>query len=393
MTTVMELLGHPVFANFRLITDHSGLYNKVKNSGIFDWEQGDELKNRFNKGDFIITALSHYDKKEEQAEFFIRRLIDRSPAAIAIKDIYFSTLSNSTIEYADEKHVPIFFFSDTYFDDIVFTIKNSLTPGEINFSAVQKMRKILYENISSFEKELITKEINQYFYDNVACMIFLPRNQEESSNVLTKYEKLYNSLSIKPEDFSSSFFSLIRFPRGVCLIFSASNNNHKLIEGAISLSKQLKLSPDDFSIGVSTIITRLSHIDLAFKEALYASIDSLIEEQSIRHFDEIGLMQIICPLRKDYWFHRYFQERLEKIQSYDIKKSAEIMNTVTTFVRCRCNFAETSKILFSHINTIRYRINKAYEILGIENSMDANAQLSVLVRLQEVNRILSGLRL
>ncbi len=58
MVTVMELLSHPQFANFNLITDSSGLSNPVTKNRDFRWESIEDIRATFNAGEFVLTTLS-----------------------------------------------------------------------------------------------------------------------------------------------------------------------------------------------------------------------------------------------------------------------------------------------------------------------------------------------
>ena len=47
MLTVMEMLSHPAFSDFRLITNKTGLTNRIRNAAILEWESGEDLDEGF----------------------------------------------------------------------------------------------------------------------------------------------------------------------------------------------------------------------------------------------------------------------------------------------------------------------------------------------------------
>ena len=68
MLTVMEMLAHPTFKNFRLISDRSGLNNPIRNAAILDWETGKAVDDSFFPGDFVVTSLAAFKDDPELAK-------------------------------------------------------------------------------------------------------------------------------------------------------------------------------------------------------------------------------------------------------------------------------------------------------------------------------------
>ncbi|MEG0291590.1 MAG: PucR family transcriptional regulator ligand-binding domain-containing protein [Anaerovoracaceae bacterium] len=393
MLTVMELLSHPQFSDFRLITDKSGLQNKVLNSGIFEWEQGKQIQENFQKGDFIMTTLSPYNNNRAQAEFFVKRLIDRRPCAIAIKEIYFSAFSKDVVDYANNKNVPIFFFTDTFFDDIVFAIKSTLTPKEINIASMQTLRKILYEDHTPFRIEILAKEINQFFQNQLICAFALPRDTESEETVLNYFEDSYNKSIRMFKAPNKAAYSVIKFPKGICIIYTNSDALANLPKETNLLIDNLPIDKSLFSIGFSQIYDSLTEIGIAFRESVYSAVDAKIDNIQNKKFEDIGFSQFLCPLRNTPWVKNYFDSKVNLLLNYDQMHNAHIFETAVSFIKNNCNYNATGESLFQHSNTVRYRINKALQILGIKNSLDAYGQLSLIVRQSEINKILHGLKI
>jgi len=126
MITVMELVAHPVFKEFKLLAGESVLYNPVLGTAIFEWESADDVERTFSEGEFVVTTLSQAKNDVSLAEKCIKLLIKKGVCAIGIKTVYFKEISEDLKLYSDEHKVPIFFFLDTFFDDIIFTIKDAL---------------------------------------------------------------------------------------------------------------------------------------------------------------------------------------------------------------------------------------------------------------------------
>lgn len=56
---------------------------------------------------------------------------------------------------------------------------------------------------------------------------------------------------------------------------------------------------------------------------------------------------------------------LQVLQDYCLENGPELMNTLRTYLNCKCNKAQTAKMLFAHPNTIKYRVGQIESIMGI----------------------------
>ena len=56
---------------------------------------------------------------------------------------------------------------------------------------------------------------------------------------------------------------------------------------------------------------------------------------------------------------------LQILQDHCRDNGAELMNTLRTYLACKCNKAQTAKVLFTHPNTIKYRVSQIENIMGI----------------------------
>ncbi|MEG1222029.1 MAG: helix-turn-helix domain-containing protein [Anaerovoracaceae bacterium] len=387
MLTVMDLLSHPNLKEFRLVTNKSGLSNQVLNSGIFEWEQAKDIKEGFGAGDFIMTTLSPYRNNQPQAEFFLKLLMDTKPAAIAIKEIYYDHISDELIDYANLRRIPIFFFREVFFDDIVFTIKSSLTPSNINTSAIQTIRKILYEDMTPYAIEASARSINRFFSDRHMCALLMPHNHGDDSLItsLTGYTKdprfEYNSTE-------ESAFSIHKFSTIVGIIFTTKNPNLNIKQHLSDLINSLPIKKGTYHIGYSQICNSLSKLNFTYKEAMYSSVEALYHNLEEISFDNIGLTQFLCPLRNDYWVKNYFDTKYAILEDNDKANNGHLIETAFAFIQNQCNYNKTGEALFQHSNTIRYRINKVHSLLGLDNTLDPNGQLALIMKQHKINSIL-----
>ncbi|MCI5884860.1 MAG: PucR family transcriptional regulator ligand-binding domain-containing protein, partial [Clostridiales bacterium] len=126
MIRVRDVVSKPMFSGFRLISDESGLDNVVSGTGIFDWETPEILRSTFDTGEFVLTILDKIEEGRSEYTECIRILIELKVAAIAFKAVNVREIPKEIVDYANLFSIPLFVFSDTYFDDIIFTVKSEL---------------------------------------------------------------------------------------------------------------------------------------------------------------------------------------------------------------------------------------------------------------------------
>lgn len=389
----MEMLSHPTFSDFRLITNRSGLNNRIRNANILDWESGEALDETFSPGDFVVTSLAPYRDAPEIADLIVEALIEKNIAALAIKDIYFSNVPEYISELADKRRIPIFMFTEASTADVIHALKSEMSFFEINQSTTRRMREILYQTIDEADIDILAREINPFFTNNLICAFGIPFDFESKEMILeqmaTDYQNHLNAISVDPEvSYSILFFSV-----GICIIYTDQRSKRDLREGLRSLVEQFAVDLEDFAIGFSDQMGRLSDIGLAAKQAIYASADAYMNHMDLQNYSDMGITRVLCPLRGDYWMRSYYEDMLDRISDYDEKHDAHLFETIKDYIHSDGDINAAAEISFQHPNTIRYRIKKAQEILGITNAMDFRIQLYALVRLSEINDLLVDWRL
>ncbi len=388
MLTVMEMLSHPAFSDFRLITNKSGLNNRIRDAAILEWESGEDLDEGFSPGDFVVTTLTAYRDSPELADLIIVALLEKNIAGLAIRDIYFSNLPEEIVYLADEMEVPIFMFTESKTSDIVYALKSDLAADEINASAMRKVRQILYQSSDEADTEILARGVNPYFTNNLICIFGLPVDYNNKDAIIDKIHEGYKNMLQKIEIDPEVSYSILFFSMGICLIYSDPRAKMDLREGATKLLAQFPTDTTQFALGISDPTEKLSDIGFAIRQSLYASADAHVNGVAIQDYNKMGFTRVLCPLRNDFWMKGYYDDLYNRINEYDEKHDAHLYETIADYVHCNGDINAAAELSFQHPNTIRYRIKKVQEVLRIENALDVRIQLFTLVRLRELSYLL-----
>lgn len=375
MLTVMELLSFPLFRNFKLVSGYGGLYNLVTGTGIFEWESSYEVEKNFEQGEFVMTTLSLARSDTTLAESSIRMLIDKKVSAIAVKDIYFHEISEELKAYSDAHHIPVFFFSETFFDDIIYTIKNTLLTHSRDFDYDGQVEFLLDVSHSAEQKKRKAKEINPFFHSNlICCFASLKKN--------STWQKELKLLQLNPEE---TVYSIINYHQGILVIYTVKENTASDIEGKLmNFLEKSGLNKNFRSIGISDAAKGMENLGTAIQESLYANSSCRLNQAEWIRFCDSGLDRILLPMGDGPWAKKYYSDLLLKITNYDALHGAKLMETLLEYVESNGDMKRTAQKLFQHSNTIRYRIGKIRNLLNLDDDADSFAQLYLFVRLHKI---------
>lgn len=389
MPTVANLLSKSMFSDFRLVSGKNGLNNRVTCAGFFEWEQDFEITKSFGKGEFVITTLSSFKDDPNAVEKSIKLLINNNVAAIAIKDIYYKDISDSLKSYSDKRNVPIMFFTDTYIDELLYTIKNeTLNSLYTSFNEIVLDTLISNDSPDDLDKENLLRKLNPFFLSHAMMCAYISNNTDTAS-VSQEAMELYNNVLLDnvieiPEEINDTKFvhSFIAYKRGIFLI-ATTNTTDKCIldEFRTALLNALKNKAlSGTCIGVSNFSIGFSDISTMFLDAIFANTSCIINNESLIEITDAPFDHIVFKDRYLSGANPYYERMLKKLSETSSQRSP-LLETVITFVSCNGNVEETAHAMYQHKNTIRYRLNKLRTIFAAENDMEFYAKLYFFSRI------------
>ncbi len=387
MLNVLDVLSLPLFKDFRLVTDNSGLYNEIFDAKLYEDATESTIAEIYKKGVFIILSPSVLWDQPDNPNGIIMALIERQPAALCIKEVMFKTLKQELLDRANALHVPIFFFSGTFLDEILYTIKNALTPYEINTLNVNRMARILFENMTENQIEYLAREINPMFHKNVICAFCIPKNQENIPNETTALFEEYLRTSHVSQESGKYAYSVMKWPRGIGVIYTSGARKEDMRNKLLEILQLSGMDLSSVSIGIGNPYSELRNLKKAFHESRHAAIDALLSDEDAKDYLNIGLVGFLAPFRDNEWADRYYNNLFNRLSNYDRTNESNLISTLVSYVRNSSNIAKTAEETFQHSNTIRYRLDKIKTVLGLQDARDAEIQLYLLVRLHEMKRL------
>lgn len=165
------------------------------------------------------------------------------------------------------------------------------------------------------------------------------------------------------------------------------------IDGRLEeLNKMIMNSLDDKSknlevkIGVGRAYKDLENVNKSFADAIKTiRTGKVITDKDIVTFDELGIFKILCQDFLVEELEDFYNATLKPLSDYDEKKSTELVKTLEAYFEYNGNLTRMSEQLFTHYNTILYRINRINEITGMDlNNPNDRLNLEIALKIKEI---------
>lgn len=123
----------------------------------------------------------------------------------------------------------------------------------------------------------------------------------------------------------------------------------------------------NYLAGISDLPLPLSKIDLSVERSIHACESSKSHCLPLTRYSELGLSNLLYSLSKDAYSAEYLAELSTRLSG---EKYAPLRATMQTLVAQHFDIDETARALYQHPNTIRYRISRLKEHLGVKSELE-----------------------
>lgn len=171
----------------------------------------------------------------------------------------------------------------------------------------------------------------------------------------------------------------------ILLGFSDSKNIKSKVEAFNSRLQSIfhdKYKNIDLKVGVGRAYKNLDNVHKSFLDALRTvRIGKSITSKEIVTYDELGIFKILSQDYLNDELEDFYSTTLKPLVDYDNKKSTELIRTLEFYFKNNGNLTKISKDLFTHYNTVLYRITRINEITGM-NLEDPHNRLNLEIALK-----------
>lgn len=130
---------------------------------------------------------------------------------------------------------------------------------------------------------------------------------------------------------------------------------------AQSLPDSLKLL-----VGIGRFYPGLKGIALGYREAVRALTigKSLRGHEPVLDFEDLGVYRLLCFVEPEQELRDFLADTIGPLLIYDREKNSNLVATLETYFECGGNLKRMSERLYTHYNTVVYRLDRIEEISG-----------------------------
>lgn len=174
------------------------------------------------------------------------------------------------------------------------------------------------------------------------------------------------------------------------ILFGTISDNKERIKGSIiEFCKEVgfyiskELGKKSISIGIGRSYENINDLWKSYDESKRAASNlKKIEGDIPIHYDDLGIYRILCYEELQPELIQFYKEILEPLVKYDRDKDSEMIRTLRMYFSCGGNLKKISEEMYTHYNTIIYRVQRIQDITGLQldNPNDRlNAEISLKI--------------
>ncbi len=329
----------------------------------------------------LIKSVKKYFKTASNHYRYVKKVEDRI------------SLDN---EYVDRVMVPILIRNNVHGHMVVFGTHRRITNFDIlnleSASAIialeflkrisvqeveNKYKAEFFEDLISLDerrKEKAIERANYYRLQRDAWYSVITIHLDEAAASQNSAEELSQTLgrmiylidiSCRSED---RIYLIANKGANVNILFmwdDAQSYEREIRQVADSIDRLLeqKIGSLDFRIGIGRVCRGIDSAWHSLQDAEKAveAARAYVDERIVE-FEKLGIYKIFCQDHLKEELQSFYGSTLRDLVEYDRKRDTELVKTLQVYFDTNGNLKRMSELLFTHYNTILYRINRIQEI-------------------------------
>lgn len=383
MATVKEVLQLAIFNEIHVVAGEKGIERKVEHVTVMEVP---DIKRWLRGNDFLITSLYSVRNDVSEQVKLIRDLSDIC-CCIAVKTgQYVQHISPELKAAADECQIPLLDipFSFPYIDIIINVMNLIFEEGSSSTMIEKYIRDIVYD---AYSDEILMVERgrlfgfavdkNYYTAMNIYCQKSSPPDKNEMLSLKYMGKTLAQFVKSSSDICSCS---VVVLEKGILLLLEG-RDSQTLERFMPALEKetvkQLEGRPDKsfLKAGLGSVRKGMKGIRDSYSDAFQSlRIGKLLYTDQL--FYRFSNLETFCVIERVLTKadRTLFTKILEKI------KSRELMQTLIQYYECDSSAEQTAIMMFTHKNTIKYRLNRIQELTGLDlKKTDDNFKLYLAI--------------
>ncbi|MGC4376351.1 PucR family transcriptional regulator ligand-binding domain-containing protein [Fictibacillus sp. Mic-4] len=371
--TVEKALKIQSLKQCKVVAGSRGLNRSIRSVSIMDCPDTSWLK----RGDLLLTTGYVFKDDQEAQIKLIKDLAERECAGLAIKvKRFLPSIPEPMLQEANRLGLPVLEIPyELVLSDMLIALTREILARESLYNE-ETRKKHFFSTL--FGGEFPTSDS------------ILSQGQEYGLLPGCEYGVLY--FSIKEQD-NSPLISVTTFQQVINRVSATVNVNLLGVQFedfvAIIQARRLKepfervarkaaerilsnltehVSKEMIAVGIGTKKTIAGEIHSSFqeaKEAIYLGHRVTSGTCAIYEYTALEPEALLQHL-PDHVLKRYFTATMGTLVKYDEQNNSDLLNTLEVYLNCGAKLGEAARILYVHRNTVKFRISRIEELLGMD---------------------------
>jgi hypothetical protein len=367
-------------SKLKLLAGSNGLHNgirwvyKAESLQLSKWVHGSEL--------LIISKLVTLENDFDLYKIISEAIqLKMSGALLLIGPNYVEKISNETIILCNNSAFPLFAIPwdlplIDFFEEIGHAISNS------NFNQNNKddiIFSIIFGNNISPNLLRLQASESGYQLDGYNTFFQIYFSQPETGQI-------NNSISEYIQDvLTNSNYNVLTsmYSNHIIGIVSTSKNTELIPYFQQIVSYIHSVHPDIIcNVGIGMSVSEIHQLKLSYEQSAECITYSIKQKynQQVLLYEQLGLYQLFFDIKDTKKYEGFVNLQIGKLEAYDTENSTELLKTLYLYLQNNNSILRTAEIMFTHRNTIKYRLSRIQEILGC-NLDDSSTCLNLHVAL------------
>ena len=322
------------------------------------------IQNFWGKELAVTTGLG-FPQKEDWMN--LARLLNRYHASGLIINVgqYIYDVPEELIAYCNENDLPLLtvpwevHLSDMIKDFSIHVFLQDNTDEQIVAALIAAIETP--DNQKAYRKELL-----QYFDVDGSFQVLLLTCEGLDFMDTVERKKLSYRIQLYLEDIThnASFFY---YNSDFVLVANAVSEEYlyRLVAGAIKRGK--RRMPDlELCVGIGSKCMDISQLSISYQRARAAAHMALTHKKQVVKFDDCGLFRLLYMVEDKGILREMETECLAALEEHDRRYNADYVDTLQSYLKHDGSIQAVAAELYTHRNTVLYRIGNIRKILGNE---------------------------
>ncbi len=293
-------------------------------------------------------------------------LVQRHAAGLIVNTgNYIEELPDSLLAYCEENHLPLLtvpweiHLSDMMKDFSIRIFVQESTDEEVVNALIAAVEQP--DNQDAYRKKLLP----HFDVDGTFQVMLIASEGLDSMDTVDRRRLSYRlQMYLEQITHNGSFFYYNSF---FVLVVNAIRQELLIELGEGMLNRAHKRMPDrPFYVGIGSLVTDIENLAVSYRRAEAAARMAMRTKTTLLQFDGMGMYRLLYSCTDTGLLAQIQRDTLSVLEEHDRRHHSNYVETLQSYLEFDGSIQAMAQNMFTHRNTIIYRMNNIRKLLGTE---------------------------